>query len=148
MALSAWLGDNRDLAQRALAEAIRRDDEKTSLFFALIARRAGRNEVNRTWLDRYFGLQNPYKLNRQTVVMVDALANGVFGVDVTLHCGKRISSWIAELSEQAGFVEAQRVQWGKALLSKAPNKDHAARYPNLQRLCPTWPILNLSLIHI
>jgi len=145
VALSAWLGDNRDLAQRALAEAIRRDDEKTSLFFALIARRAGRNEVNRTWLDRYFGLQNPSKLNRQTVVMVDALANGVFGVDVTLHCGKRISSWIAELSEQAGFVEAQRVQWGKALLSKAPNKDHAARYPNLQRFCPTWPILNQAI---
>lgn len=145
VALSAWLGDNRDLAQRALAEAIRRDDEKTSLFFALIARRAGRNEVNRTWLDRYFGLQNPYKLNRQTVVMVDALANGVFGVDVTLHCGKRISAWIAELSEQAGFVEAQRVQWGKALLSKAPTKDHAARYPNLQRFSPTWPVLNQAI---
>lgn len=33
VALSAWLGDNRELATRALAEAGRRDDEKTSLFF-------------------------------------------------------------------------------------------------------------------
>jgi len=145
VALSAWLGDNRELAERALAEAIRRDDEKTSLFFALVARRAGRNEVNRTWLDRYFGLQNPYKLDRQTVVMVDALANGVFGADVTMHCGKRIAAWIEELSQQAGFVEAQRVQWGKALLSKTPTIDHAARYPHLTRFSPTWQALSESL---
>ncbi len=74
VALASWLGNNVDLAKRALAEAIRRDDEKTSLFFALISRRAGRSEANRVWLDRYFGLQDPYKLDRQTVVMVDALA--------------------------------------------------------------------------
>lgn len=145
VALSSWLGDNRELAERALAEAIRRDDEKTSLFFALIARRAGRNAVNQTWLDRYFGLQNPYKLDRQTVVMVDALANGVFGADVTLHCGKRISAWIDELSEQAGFIETQRAQWGKGLLSKTPTHDHASRYPHLVRFSPTWPVLNHAI---
>ncbi|PJI53486.1 hypothetical protein CTI14_27700 [Methylobacterium radiotolerans] len=145
VALSAWLGDNRALAERALAEAIRRDDEKTSLFFALIARRAGRNELNRTWLDRYFGLQNPFKLDRQTVIMVDALANGVFGADVALHCSKRITDWIDELSAQAGFVEAQRTQWGRALLSKAPNDDHGNRYSHLKRMSPTWPELNQAI---
>ena len=98
VALAAWLGDKQDLAQRALAEALRRDDEKTSLFFALIARRAGRSEANRTWLDRYFGLQNPFQLDRQTVVMVDAMANGVFTADTTQLCSKRITAWIEELS--------------------------------------------------
>lgn len=145
VALSAWLGDQRDLATRALAEAVRRDDEKTSLFFALIARRAGRADANRTWLDRYFGLQNPYQLDRQTVVMIDAMANGVFGADVTMHCSKRITAWIDELSQQAGFVEAQRSQWGKALVSKAPNDNHGERYSHLKRLSPTWPALNEAL---
>lgn len=145
VALSAWLGDNRELAERALSEAIRRDDEKTSLFFALIARRAGRNELNRSWLDRYFGLQNPFKLDRQTVVMVDALANGVLGAEVALHCSKRITDWIDELSAQAGFVETQRAQWGRALLSKAPNEDHGNRYTHLKRLSPTWPELNQAI---
>ena len=42
VALAAWLNDQQDLAQRALAEAIRRDDEKTSLLFSLVSRRAGR----------------------------------------------------------------------------------------------------------
>ncbi|MGJ7528047.1 hypothetical protein [Variovorax sp. GB1P17] len=145
VALSAWLGDNRDLATRALAEAVRRDDEKTSLFFALIARRAGRMVANRTWLDRYFGLQDPYHLDRQTVVMIDAMANGVFGADVSMYCSKRITAWIDELSQQAGFVEAQRVQWGKGLVSKTPTDDHAGRYSHLQRFSPSWKTINDAL---
>jgi hypothetical protein len=145
VALSAWLGDNRELATRALAEAVRRDDEKTSLLFALIARRAGRIDANRTWLDRYFALQNPYKLDRQTVVMIDAMANGVFGADVSMHCSKRITAWIDELSQQAGFVETQRSQWGKGLVSKAPNRDHGDSYRHLKRLSPTWAAINGAL---
>lgn len=145
VALAAWLGDNKDLANRALAEAIRRDDEKTSLFFALIARRAGRSQANSTWLDRYFGLQNPYQLDRQTVVMLDAMANGVFGADVSLQCSKRVAAWIEEISQRAGFIESQRAQWSEALLSKAPHDNHGERYTHLQRLSPTWKALNDSL---
>ena len=145
VALSAWLGDNRELATRALAEAVRRDDEKTSLFFALVSRRANRTEANRTWLDRYFALQNPYKLDRQTVVMIDAMANGVFGADVSMHCSKRISAWIDELSQQAGFVETQRNQWSKGLLSKTPNEDHSNRYSHLKRFSPTWTAIDQAL---
>lgn len=145
VALTAWLSDNRELAQRALSEAIRRDDEKTSLFFALIARRAGRSDANRIWLDRYFGLQNPFHLDRQTVVMVDAVANGVFHADATLSCSKRIIAWIEELSQQAGFAEAQRSQWSDALRFKTPNENHAGRYPHLSRFSSTWNALNASL---
>lgn len=145
VALAAWIGDNKALANRALAEAIRRDDEKTSLFFALIARRAGRSDANRTWLDRYFGLQNPYQLDRQTVVMIDAMANGVFGADVSRHCSSRIIAWIDELSQKAGFVEAQRAQWSNALLSKTPHSDHSSRYTHLSRFSPIWNDLNDAL---
>lgn len=145
VALSAWLSNNRPLAERALAEAIRRDDEKTSLFFGLIARRADRNDLNLTWLDRYFGLQNPYELNRQTVIMIDALANGIFGTNVTMQCDKRIEAWIAELSEQVGFAEGQRKQWSLALSSKTPNNDYTGSYPHLQRYSSTWPTLNQTV---
>jgi len=145
VALAAWLGDKQDLAQRALAEAIRRDDEKTSLFFALIARRAGRAQANRTWMDRYFGLQDPHSLDRQTVVMVDAMANGVFSLETTQLCSRRISSWIEELSQQVGFAETQRRQWSDALLSKTPNFDNCKRYSHLHRFSPSWEQLDRSL---
>lgn len=75
VALAAWLSDNKELADKALAEALRRDDEKTSLFFALITRRTARANACRTWLDRYFGMQDPTHLDRQSVVLVDAVAS-------------------------------------------------------------------------
>lgn len=145
VALAAWLGDNKALAEKALAEAIRRDDEKTSLFFALITRRATRANGCRVWLDRYFGMQDPTKLDRQSVVLVDALASGVFGTEIRGICAKRLESWIEELSQRAGFVEEQRSQWSEGLRSKIPTIDNAARYKHLQQYSPTWPELNQAL---
>lgn len=142
VALGAWLNDKPDLAGKALAEAIRRDDEKTSLFFALLCRRAQRPEACRTWLDRYFGQQDPLQLDRQTVVLVDALASGVFGPDVRSHCSLRIEGWVDELSQRVGFIDEQRQQWNDALCSKMPTADHGLRYPHLKQYSPTWPALN------
>jgi hypothetical protein len=145
VALAAWLNDHKDLAERALAEAIRRDDEKTSLLFALVSRRAGRLAASQQWMDRYLGMQNPVELDRQTVVLIDAIAAGVFGVETALTCVARTSDWIEELSQRAGFIESQRSQWIDALRSKTPHGDDSARYPHLQQYSPTWPALQASL---
>ena len=42
VALAAWINDKKDIAERAVREGIRRNDEKTSLFFALVCRKADR----------------------------------------------------------------------------------------------------------
>lgn len=145
VALAAWLRDDKALAERAVAEAIRRDDEKTSLFFALIGRRAGRPGVTRVWLDRFLGQQDPSKLDRQTVVLVDALANGVFGPEVRGECARRVESWVAELADRAGFVDEQRANWRAALQSKTPSTDNTKRYPHLVKHSPTWQALDGAL---
>lgn len=145
VALSAWIQDRQDLAQRALAEALRRDDEKTSLFFALVCRRAGRNVACGTWLDRYLGQQNPFELKRQTIVLIDATAGGVFASDVQMRCRQRFNGWIEELASRAGFVETQRQQWRDALEFRIGSSSHASSYPQLSQHSPTWPALNDSL---
>ncbi|MCE2563158.1 hypothetical protein [Komagataeibacter sp. FNDCF1] len=145
VALAAWLRDDQPLAQRALGEALRRDDEKTSLFFALIARRAGRGTACATWLDRFLGQQDPMQLKRQTIVLINATAGGVFAPGVQQICYQRLQAWIDELSDRAGFVEEQRRQWRKALESKIPEEQHGTRYPHLERLCTNWQVLNSQL---
>lgn len=120
VALAAWLADNKPLADKALLEAIRRDDEKTSLLFALITRRTARVSACRVWLDRYFALQNPGKLDRQAVILVDALASGVFGAEVRADCSRRMTAWVEELALRAGFVEEQRKQWSDCLAIQDP----------------------------
>jgi hypothetical protein len=145
VALAGWLADQRELAEKALAEALRRDDEKTSLFFALIARRANRTQACKTWLERYFGMQDPTRLDRQSVVLIDALASGVFGAEVRSQCARRIEGWIEELAQRAGFLEQQRRQWTDALRSKMPALPHRERYRRLAQYSPTWPKIEESL---
>jgi hypothetical protein len=144
VALGAWIADNRPLAEKALAEAIRRDDSKTSLFFALICRRAGRSEANAHWLRRYFQIQNPHQMDREVVVMLDALANGVFGGAALNACSEVVDQWLTELEEQAGFSEEQRKRWANALNILEP-KIRDNDYPTLQKYSPTWPKLQTCL---
>ena len=118
---------------------------KPSLFLALIGRRAGRTQVCRAWLDRFFALQDPTRLDRQTVVLVDALASGVFGVEVRQSCSTRLASWVEELGQKADFVAEQRRAWGVALMSKTSSKDRASDYRYLSKHSPPWDALQKSL---
>ncbi|MBO3460644.1 hypothetical protein G7B40_007525 [Aetokthonos hydrillicola Thurmond2011] len=141
VATSSWLLDNKELADRAVAEALQRDDEKASLFFALIMRRAKRSQAYQIWLDRYFGMQDPETLDRQMIVVLNALVNGVFGIETYSKCLTRIETWLNELSEKAGYIDQQRQRWEDALRSKiAPLSDEI--YPYLRKYSPTWSKLS------
>lgn len=144
IALSAWLSDNKELAERALKEAMKRDDEKTSLLFCLISRRAGRLDGSLTWLERYFAMQDPTKMERKVIVVLDAFACGLFGGDSRGICADKIRAWLEELSERVGFVEAQRDQWSRAILGKkATVSDN--EFPYLHQNSPTWENLKKVL---
>lgn len=144
VALTAWIADNRPLAEKALAEAILRDDSKASLFFALVCRRASRSQANAQWLRRYFQIQNPSAMDREVVVMIDALANGVFGGAALTACSDVVEGWLAELEAQAGFSDEQRKRWAAALDILAP-KPGTREYPTLRQYSPTWPRFEASL---
>lgn len=117
LALSAWIDDDKNLAENAKTEAIRRNDERVSLFFSLVSRRANRYDACRLWLDRYLGMQNPVSLPEDMVVVVDAYSNGIFGPDVEGLCLKRFQGWMDNYRNEEGFEEKQKDQWKSALLS-------------------------------
>lgn len=137
IALSAWLSDNKELADKALKEAIRRDDEKTSLLFCLISRRAGKLDGSLVWLERYFSMQDPEKMERKIIVVLDAFASGLFGGDANGICSSKIKQWLDELSSKAGFVERQRQQWQNALLLKKASINEND-FPILKEHSNTW----------
>lgn len=143
LALSAWVMDDRPLAERAVAEALLRDGRKTSLFFALVCRRAERPASTVRWLSRYFRNQDPLRIDREVVVMLDALAYGVFGGDALSACSKVIESWIGQLEAAPGFREEQRRRWIEKLEVMTP----AARPEEFPALgySPTAPRLFASL---
>jgi hypothetical protein len=144
VALTSWISDNQPLAERALGEALRRDSNKTALFFALACRRAQRPLALSHWLARYFLLQSPQALDREVIVMLDAVANGVFGTTAQEVCLRVCTNWIEELEQSGTFLDEQRQRWCGALDARTP-KVGADEFPTLRRHSPTWPRLEASL---
>lgn len=140
VALAAWINNQPELAEKALREGIRRNDEKTSLFFALICRRADRKDACLRWTQRYLENQDEEFLDRKTVIVLDAFASGLLGADTEGVISRQMNEWLSHLEEKSGFIEQQRSQWSEAinLKRKAIN---TSSYTYLRKYSKTWPNL-------
>lgn len=141
VALAAWICDKRELAEKALKEAIQRDDEKTSLFFSLICRRAARKLACVKWVSRYLMVQDEENLDRKTILVLTAYANGLWGNDTEGRIMRQIDDWLEHLKNKPGFVEKQTQQWHDAIVLKRPAVSDKLAYPYLKKYSPTWPKL-------
>ena len=138
VALAAWINDKQELAEKALGEGIKRNDEKTSLFFALICMRAGRKQSCLKWTQRYLENKDEEALDRNTIIILDAFASGLLGADTEGVITKQMDTWMAHLSSKPGFTESQTQQWSDAInLKRKPINEHEYNY--LQQYSHTWP---------
>ena len=97
VAVSAWIGNDRDLASRAIAEAVRRDEEKTALTMALICRRNNRTDTCYEWLSLYFARQSAANFTKSNFTYLNAYLNGVFGPDEKHMCDDYVAKWMKEI---------------------------------------------------
>jgi len=141
VALAAWINDQPELADRALKEGIKRNDEKTSLFFALICRRADRKNAALKWTQRYLANQDEENLDRKTVILLDAFASGLLGSDSEGVISRQMGEWLEHLADKPGFVEQQTKQWSDAInLKRKPLVSD--NYTYLRKYSKTWPVLH------
>lgn len=140
VALAAWINDQPKLAEKALREGIKRNDEKTSLFWALICRRADRKPAALKWTQRYLENQDEENLDRKTVIILDAFASGLLGSDSEGVVSKQMGEWLEHLADKPGFVEQQTQQWSDAInLKKKPLQSDGYTY--LRKYSRSWPAL-------
>ena len=140
VALAAWINDQPELADKALREAIKRNAEKTSLFWALVCRRAKRKQASLKWTQRYLENQDEANLNRNTVIILDAYASGLLGADSEGVISRETDEWLDHLEDQSGFVDQQTKQCSEAINQKRkPLPDGI--YPYLRKYSKTWPQL-------
>ena len=140
VALAAWINDQPELAEKALKEGIKRNDEKTSLFFALICRRADRKQACLKWTQRYLENQDEEDLDRKAIIVLDAYAGGLLGADSEGVISRQIGDWMEHLSEKPGFFENQTAQWSDAINAKREPIDTNS-YVYLKKYSKTWPLL-------
>lgn len=123
VALAAWINDQPELAEKAVKEGIKRNDEKTSLFFALICRRANRKNACLKWTQRYLANQDEENLDRNSIIILDAFASGLLGTDTEGVISRQMNEWLSRLEEKPGFTERQTEQWSEAINLKRSELD-------------------------
>ncbi|MCF8323077.1 MAG: hypothetical protein K9I26_08080, partial [Flavobacterium sp.] len=93
VALAAWIRSDKSTNEKALNEALKRDDYKTTLFFMLVMRRHTRNDASLKWLERYFMHQNPHNLDREFIIILEAVTTGVFPPAARQLMMSNVKSW-------------------------------------------------------
>lgn len=112
VAVAAWIGNDRDLANRAIKEAVKRDEEKTALAMALICRRNNRTDTCFEWLSIYFAHQSAEHFTESNFTYLNAYLNGVFGPDEKHMCEDYVAKWLREIqSNGADFEKKQTEIW-------------------------------------
>jgi hypothetical protein len=130
VAVSAWIGNDRDLANRAVAEALKRDEEKTALAMALICRRNNRTDTCYEWLSIYFAKQSADHFTESNFTYLNAYLNGVFGPDKNHMCDDYVAKWMSEIQDNAyDFENKQAEVWSKYCENFTVNLDE--QFPEL-----------------
>jgi len=131
VAIAAWIGNDKDLADRAIKEAIKRDNEHTSLVMALVCRRNNRTQTCYEWLSRYFSTQRSASFDEDEMVYINAYTNGVFGKDEKHMCDDYIARWIDEIrGTSSNFEDEQMETWDEYF--NRFDVSEGTKYPALQ----------------
>ena len=100
LAITAWINNNQEIAKNALAECVRREPPKATLFFCIFNLRFGRNESAKKWFREYLKTMDPSNLGRDSAIMLQAYLAGLFGSDGELEheVNTIVRGWIDEIN--------------------------------------------------
>jgi hypothetical protein len=143
VALAAWIRNDKGINEKALNEALKRDDYKTTLFFMLVMRRLTRNEASLKWLERYFMHQNPQDLDREFIIILEAVTTGVFPPAARQLMMLNVKGWLEKLTQGDTFINEQKSQWVKFFAASGPLSE--GKYPLLETFATNWITIESSL---
>lgn len=141
--LATWIRDDKVNSEKALNESLKRDDYKTTLFFMLIMRRLTRNEASLKWLERYFMHQNPHHLDREFIIILEAVTTGVFPPAARQMMMANVKDWLVQLTQGDNYIDEQKSQWINFFEAKGPLDE--GKYPLLIKFSTNWNQLENSL---
>ncbi|MGN1101765.1 MAG: hypothetical protein ACI4RG_06200, partial [Huintestinicola sp.] len=144
VALSAWINDDKQTGDNAIKEALKLDDEKTSLFFALVCRRASRANACNQWMVRYLRGQDPENLDMRCVFVLDAYANGLFGTAGNNSVFTYMNEWVDILSQKSDFEQKQIENWTNVVNSVMQMPD--VRFSSIEEYCVNKDVYKTKLL--
>ena len=135
VAVAAWIDDDRELAEKAIARAVKRNEAKTALTMALICRRNHRIDTCYEWLALYFSKLKANDFAEENFVYIDAYENGIFGSDKKHRCDAYIQGWLEEIRIcSAAFEKEQEQTWKEYFMTF--KVDISDKFPELKKAAP------------
>ncbi len=119
--LSYWLLNDRQNTEKELHNALKKDKKKTSIFFCLINLKLGRTSTSLNWLNKYLSDQNPLKLDKDFITILDLVATGSFGDEAKNQVLKKINIWFQRLNSEKTIQDNQISIWRDYLKSHQDN---------------------------
>ncbi|MDR0513536.1 MAG: hypothetical protein LBG81_00030 [Coriobacteriaceae bacterium] len=144
VALASWTRGDKEAMERSVAEAFRRDQAKTALFFAIILRREGRMDAAVAWLKVYFLSLDPRSLGREFAVLLESITTNAFGAVGVNFAGEQLQEWNTLLRQDEELMDEQVQRWQKAIAARSSVPD-TKHYRELITLSPDWPELKHQL---
>ena len=110
-ALISWMLDDKENAEKELNNSLKKDTQKTNLFFSLIYLKLGRYETALNWLNSYLDNENPNSLSKEFVVILDLVSTGAFKVRGKELIINKITNWYNLLANNNELNQRQINKW-------------------------------------
>ena len=110
-ALTSWILDDKENAQKEMQNALNKDNSKTSLFFALMNLKLGRNQTAVNWLNRYLSTESPLELDKHFITVLDLVSLGYFGDTAKKVLLDKIDKWFLVLNNESSIKAKQVDTW-------------------------------------
>ncbi|WP_329364736.1 hypothetical protein [Streptomyces sp. NBC_01483] len=139
VALAARHLDKEPQMHRARAQAYSIDQARANLFFTLTCTRLGELDEAARWMDRYLQSLDPYALDEDFHVVLDAVACNELGAQAHAYTRQAMQQWLSRLDlAQATTLETQVAHHMGNLGKTLPAK----QYQELGDLCAdSWGVL-------
>jgi hypothetical protein len=93
-------------------------------------------------MNRYFLHQNPHNLDREFIVILEAITTGVFQPASHQLMITNVKSWMDQLTQTDNYIDIQKVQWISFFQTKG--SDSSNSYPLLEEFATNWTDLKAS----
>lgn len=138
IAIAAWLNNDKQLALKGLNEGLKRNLMKTELMFTLVNNRLKRSNASFIWLSKYFENQNPLEMPQETLILLGAYTDGIFGPDSQGICKKQIEKWIDFLSKDEERVKSLENIWVNKIDLLEVDNENEIPFKYLTTNCEEW----------
>ncbi len=110
-ALTSWILDDKEDTEKELHNALKKDEEKTSLFFCLVNLKLGRTSPATNWLNKYLSSQNATALDKDFITVLDLVSTGVLGNEGKQIVLNKLAEWFNRLNNEKQIQDKQIDIW-------------------------------------